>query len=61
MAIPGLPGGFFSSTRETHPFAFKRHLCAEGKPPPSGSATGPLDTGRFFWLRGTGSAAAARS
>ena len=27
MAIPGLPGGFFSSTRETHLFPLKGRLC----------------------------------
>ena len=27
MAIPGLPGGFSSSTREIHPFPLKGHLC----------------------------------
>ena len=26
MAIPGLPGGFFSSTRETHLFPPRGHL-----------------------------------
>ena len=30
MAIPGLPGGFFSSTRETHLFSLEGHLWCQG-------------------------------